>query len=317
MAIENWKNLILREYHDKPEAIGRKVAREHGVKWATCWDFKQKIIQGDVTYEDSVTKPKILLFDIETSPIMAHVWGLWMNNVSLNQIQEDWYMLSWAGKWLGEDEIFSDCIFDHDLFETEPENDKHILESLWQMLDEADIIIGHNVKKFDNKKTKARFLSHGMKPPSSYRIIDTLSIAKKEFALTSNKLDFLATFLGLPNKTSHEGHELWTKCMRGDPVAWGVMMEYNEWDVGLLELVYLKIRGWYQAHPNVAVYYNDLLVRCTTCGSSDVKETTSTVATNTGLFDELECGCCGKRSKDGFNNLPIAKRKARLTNIVH
>ena len=37
-------------------------------------------------------------------------------------------------------------------------------------------------------------------------------IAKAAFALTSNKLDFLATHLGFENKVHHEGHRLWTKC---------------------------------------------------------------------------------------------------------
>ena len=44
----------------------------------------------------------ILLLDIETSPVVAWVWGLRDQNVGLNMIKEDWYVLSWAAKWLGD-----------------------------------------------------------------------------------------------------------------------------------------------------------------------------------------------------------------------
>ena len=53
-----------------------------------------------------VQKPRILVLDIETSYLEARVWGLWNNNVALNQIIKDWSILSFAAKWLDEDEIF-------------------------------------------------------------------------------------------------------------------------------------------------------------------------------------------------------------------
>lgn len=316
MAIASWKFEVLSEYHDKPNLIGRAASRKYKVSWSTLWDFKQKIIRGEVSLKGITTKPKILLIDIETAPVLAHVWRLFNNNTGLNQIQADWYMLSWSAKWLGEGEVFYDGLNEKKTFKTDIENDIEIVKSLWKLFDQADIIIGHNIKRFDDKKTKARFLKHGLTPPSSYRMIDTLNIAKKEFALTSNKLDFLATFLGLKNKVSHEGHTLWTRCMKGDKSAWAIMKEYNIHDVVLLEEVYLRIRPWYQAHPNVAIYYNDYAMRCTTCGSDNVAITGNTVKTNLSEFTEYKCGNCGKVSRDGFSNTPKKKRGNTLRNIV-
>jgi len=316
MAEQSWKNEVLIEYSGDPQLIGRAASRKHKVSWSTLWDFKQKMLTGEVTAANSLTKPKILMVDIETAPVLAHVWMLFNNNTSLNQIQADWYMLSWSAKWLGEDEIFYEGLKDQPSFAKDPENDLSIVKGLWKLFDEADIIVGHNVKRFDNKKTKARFLKHGLTPPSSYRMIDTLHIAKKEFALTSNKLDFLATFLGFENKVDHEGHTLWTRCMRGEQDAWDKMEEYNKYDVELLEKVYLKIRGWYQAHPNVAVYYNDYSMRCTTCGSDKVEITGNTMKTNLSEFTEYRCTCCGKVSRDGFSHIPKQKRSNLLRNIT-
>ena len=33
-----------------------------------------------------MSKPKVLVFDIETAPMLGYVWGLWENNVALNQV---------------------------------------------------------------------------------------------------------------------------------------------------------------------------------------------------------------------------------------
>jgi hypothetical protein len=314
---QGWKEEVFFDHIDNPEAIGRATAVQHGVAWATVWDFKQKMIKGEVNTKTFLTKPKILMFDIETAPLLVHNWSLWQNYTSLNQVMGDWFMLSWAAKWYGEDEVFSDSLVEHRReFKADPQNDKVIIQSLYKLIDEADVIIGHNVKKFDDKKSKARFLKHGLTMPSSYRKIDTLDIAKREFALASNKLDWLATYLGHPNKVAHEGHSLWVKCMDGDADAWAVMMEYNIHDVVLLEDVYNSIRGWSSNHINLAVYYNDFIPRCPVCGGTDLTETGALSATNQGRFADVKCGDCGKVSKLKTNLMGKRKRDTLLGNIV-
>lgn len=313
---DGWHVKVTMEFKDNPEKIGRAVARDLGIPWASLWDFKQKLLKGQVKYEDVLTKPKIFLFDIETAPIIGDVWDLWNNNVSLNQIRQDWHMLSWAGKWLGSEVILSDAMINYVDYEEGSTDDSNIVTTLWHMLDQADIIIGHNLKRFDNKKFKARCLAWGLKEPSSYRMIDTLEIAKQSFNLTSNKLDYLATLLGLPNKITHEGHQLWVKCMAGVEEAWDTMVEYNEYDVELLEQVYLKIRHWAANHPNVAVFYNDLVERCTVCGSDDLEVTGNTVKANLAEYEEVRCNCCSKLSRRPSNLLTREKVKSLLRNIV-
>ena len=315
--MSNWKAEVLNEYSKNPEKIGREAARKYGVSWSSLWDFKQKILSGEVVYDEVVSKPKILLFDIETAPLLVHNWSLWQNFTSLNQIQNDWFMLSWAAKWLDEDEIYRDNLPNHPkTFAENPSDDLAIVQSLYDMINEADFVIGHNLKKFDNKKSKARFLKHGFVMPEPYRMIDTLDIAKREFALTSNKLDWLATYLGFENKVAHEGHGLWVKCMAGDEEAWNTMIEYNDHDVTLLEDVYKEIRGWSTNHPNLAVYYNDARLRCGVCGSDDMEPIKKTVKTNLSEFKAYRCGCCGKVGRDGTNLLSKTKRSSLIRNIT-
>ena len=49
---------------------------------------------------------KILTIDIETRPSLAYVWGLWDQNVGLNQVEEFGTVISWAAKWHGEKKVY-------------------------------------------------------------------------------------------------------------------------------------------------------------------------------------------------------------------
>src|ERR1035437_5522839 len=140
--------------------------------------------------------PKVLVLDIETSPIISYTWGLWDQNVGLNQIVEDWSVLSFSAKWYTDakgntygphDKVM---YFDQSKIK-DVRDDKTLLLEVWKLLDDCDILLSQNGVKFDHKKLNARFVLNGMKPPSSYRHIDTLRIAKKYFALTSNKLEYM------------------------------------------------------------------------------------------------------------------------------
>ena len=109
-------------------------------------------------------KPKILLFDIETAPMLAHVWSLWENNVSLSQLVGDWHVLSWSAKWLGAPE--NEVMYMDQRSAKDIENDSGILKELWHLLNECDGVITQNGKQFDQRKVQARFLIHDFDPNS-------------------------------------------------------------------------------------------------------------------------------------------------------
>lgn len=134
----------------------------------------------------SVNRPKVLIFDIETAPLMSYVWQLYDQNIGLSQVQSDWHVLAWSAKWL--DDPTCKIMYMDQRYAPNIEDDSGILKEIWKMLDEADIVITQNGRKFDQKKLNARFILNGFKPPSSYKHIDTLVIARKHFGFTSNKL---------------------------------------------------------------------------------------------------------------------------------
>ena len=213
------------------------------------------------------TQVKVLLIDIETAPSLGWVWEKYETNVI--DFKSDWYILSFGYKWLGEDQTKVVGLVDFPRYDRDRENDKQLMKQLWKLLDEADIVIGHNLDKFDIKKINTRFLTHGLNPPTPYKTVDTLKIARSNFAFDSNKLDDLGRYLGIGRKLPNTGFYLWRGCMIGDRESWAKMKQYNGQDVQLLEKVYNLLFPWDKKHPAVNLGQRDT---CPKCGSQNVQK---------------------------------------------
>jgi hypothetical protein len=259
--------------------------------------------------------PKILIFDIETSPVTSYIWSLRQKYIPIDMLKSNQFILCWAAKWLGSDEVIAQKLPDNKkLYKKNKEDDSKILEVLWKLLDEADMVVAHNAKRFDVPVVNGRFLFHGMKPPSPYKIIDTLIIARREFRLISNKLDYLGEYLGVGKKNKTD-FDLWLGCMSGNKASWKEMMAYNVEDTLLLERVYLQLRAWDKMHPNFGLYVNDLKPMCAACGS-DALIKKGTEKTQVGMYQRYTCKECGHPNRGRYTILPKDKRKTLLTNAV-
>jgi hypothetical protein len=240
---------------------------------------------------------------------MAHVWGIWKQNVGMNQIKNDWYMLTWAAKWLDEEEI----MYDSNHLHGDHTDDTSILASLHALLDEADMVIAHNGNKFDIRKVNARFIQAGMLPPSPYRKIDTLNEAKKHFAFTSNRLDSLGQALGVGKKAETGGFDLWVRCMAGEREAFEQMVDYNVQDIVLLEDVYLALRPWMTNHPNLGVYEDEDAPCCPKCASKNI-HWRGKAYTQVSSYHRFQCQDCGGWGRARFTSIPLEKRKQLVIN---
>jgi hypothetical protein len=311
----------LREQGHKSRLIGEIL----GVGKSTVNDFFKKMDEQDTTEYllsgvngehllESIAKfekagPRILVYDIETAPLLAHVWKLWDNNVGLNQIDSDWYIMSVAAKWLDEDEVFY-----WDQQDVYPmEDDTYLLSKLWSLLNEADIVIGQNVRRFDTKKVNARFVLNGFPKPSTYRQIDTMVIAKDQFGFTSNKLEYMTEKLCPEHKKSKHanfpGHTLWAECLRGNPEAWAEMREYNIDDIYGTEALYNVLSSWDSKLPNFDIYVDDLL------DMSDWVDD-GFVYTQFAKYKRYRNINTGVQRRSRVNELSKEKRQQLLANIV-
>lgn len=212
-------------------------------------------------------KPKVLFYDIETSPNLSYTWGKWEQNVI--EFKQEWQLLSVAYKWQGEKEVH--CVSMADLSE------RQLVKKLHSLFDQADIVVAHNGDQFDQKKARAKFIEFGMSPPSPVKTIDTLKIARSQFAFNSNKLDDLGATLKLGRKAQTGGFSTWLGCMSGKKESWDKMIKYNKQDVVLLEKVYEKLRAWAPSHPHMGALSGDRTL-CPVCASASVQSRGYTVA---------------------------------------
>lgn len=260
-----------------------------------------------------MSDPKILLLDIETAPKVAYVWQFWKEHVHPDKVISDGYIMSIAWKWLGQKgkSFCVDC-------EGLGGNDLGLVHVMTSLLDEADIVIAHNAKKFDLPMYNARAVIHGVRPPSPYRVIDTLEVARKKFKFDNNSLGYLAKLLKCTPKEEHKkfpGFTLWRECLAGNEEAWEEMRKYNEQDVDTLEEVYLALRPWMDNHPNVAGLMNKPEYVCPKCGSVHLQRRGYSV-TNYGKYQRFQCVDCGGWSRSRYTEKPVAARKALLANAA-
>ena len=261
---------------------------------------------------DTSKLPKVLIVDIETTPMGVWVWSLGKQYVGHNTIMKsdnnvpmDWHLISWSAKWLYDDKVLSDVITPD---EAKNREDKRIVSSVWKLLDKADIVIAHNGDRFDLPKLSTRFIANGLNAPLPFKTIDTLKAARREFSFSSNKQDFLTKFLKIEQKLSTD-FQLWIDCMRGDKKALDRMVKYNKHDVIGLEQLYLKLRPYMRSHPNIAVMMDE--DACTVCGSKSLKETGKFYYTGTSKFNLYVCGGCNSpyiRSKENQASREVSKR---------
>jgi hypothetical protein len=179
---------------------------------------------------------RVLIYDIETSPNIGWFWRAgYKLNISPDNIIKERAIICVSYKWLGEDQVYN-------LSWDKNQDDKFLLEQFIEVLNEADLIVAHNGDNFDLKWLKTRALYHRLPMLPNYKQFDTLKLVKSKLNLNSNRLDYIAKFLGFEgkNKTTID---LWIDIVyKKSQEAMNTMLEYCDEDVRQLEKVYKELR---------------------------------------------------------------------------
>lgn len=283
---------------------GRQIAKEIGKSKSAINNFLRKSAEKITKKTNEISYPKVLFIDIELKPLIMQGWGMFDQNFGLEQIQEDWSILSYSCKWLHSDEvIYSDV---------SEKTEDDLLWELHALLNEASFIVGHNAKRFDLPKIRARMVARGLPPHSPVRVIDTLHIAKQEFKFSSNKLAYLTKLLCKSHvKGSHEkfaGHVLWQQWLKGNPEAISAMRDYNCLDVTSLEELYFILAPWSSKLPVFEAYFEDVDM------GNWVHE--GYAYTNFGKYEQFRNKVTGQYRRGKKNLLSKEKRSQLLANIA-
>lgn len=274
---------LLRE--DLPHTV---VAETAGVTESKVRRDRKKLARGETVALDYSPTPvhdrvRILTLDIESRPLLSYHWGLWDQNIGIGQIVEHGGMMCFAAKWLGDkNKVFRSTFHD---------GKQKMLEDLYALLSEADIVIGYNSDRYDIKRINNEFLLAGFPPPKPYKSIDLIKTNKGRFDLPSRKLDYLVQQTGVGSKVKHQGFDLWIGCMNDDPEAWAVMKKYNLGDVDVTEGAYLKLQPWLTNIPHLGMFTGDAFC-CPYCGSTSLTADGFT-HTNVQTYELYNCDDCG------------------------
>ena len=244
-------------------------------------------------------KPKILFYDLETTPSHGYVWGKYDQTVLKFTAHRE--LLSVAYKWHGESKIHCET-------REGQKSDKALVARLHALFNEADILVAHNGDSFDAKVARARFSFHRMAPTKVLASVDTRKVARDYFSFNGNSLSDLADFFNLGAKGSvGSGIELWLACMRNEPAAWRKMERYNKQDVRLLAKLYTVLRPYMLKHPNVARILDPrgTAPACGVCGSLHVKRN-GIRATVAAVKQQYMCNRCGSRFETRFSRKEAA-----------
>lgn len=259
---------------------------------------------------------RILTLDIETAPYEGYFWDIWEQNIGLDMITKEWSILSYAAKWLDSPTMLYEDT--NGRGKGKIRDDRKLLKSLHALLDEADIVVAQNGKKFDVRKITARMLMENFKPYSPIKIVDTMLEARQLAAVTSTRLAWLSKYLAEVEKSDHRkfpGFELHAECMKYNQAAWRELKKYNKTDVISTEQVYLRLRPWIKTHPNIGTYAETVGAECPKCGSGRLQKRGYAVLQQ-GRYVRMQCQECGGYSRAKEQVIPLDQRKRLLVNVL-
>jgi hypothetical protein len=252
---------------------------------------------------------KILILDIEISPTIAALWGLFNQNIPIGNIRGESEVLCWSAKWHGDEECEYSSLR---MTGHSAAGKRRMLKEIHSLLDKADAVVTYNGNGFDLKILNKEFLLQGMAPPAPYKSIDLLAVMRRRFRWTSNKLDYVVKQLGIGQKTKHAGMDMWLTCMtkgsEGYTEAWDMMEEYNVNDVFLTEELYDKVEGWIHNPVNHSAAANAHV--CPYCGGKHLHKRGNAIS-NTLVYKRFQCQTCG-----GWSRAKIADKSDRSAQLV-
>lgn len=248
----------------------------------------------DEATEDQALPLRVLFFDVETAPLLSFHWRVWKENIAPSQIERESFMLCWAARWQGQKRILSDLVTADEAL---AQDDGRIVESLAELVRTADVIVAHNVDRFDLPVLNTRLLHLGLDPLPPVRTLDTLKVAKKSFKKTFNRLSYLADSLGIEAKHAMVFDD-WRRACAGNVTALKKMRSYCRQDIEVLEAVFEAMRPYAKGLPRLVEATREMQRACPHCGAGfEFQEPSGLHRTNASNFHRYRCERCGKFSR--------------------
>lgn len=243
---------------------------------------------------------KILTLDIERLGGTARgLWGPKQTYISHHHWTEMPRTICWSARWYNNP---------NPMFGAEWEKGGHqrMLSRIWELYDEADVVVGYNQINFDNKHLRGEWFEAGLQTPSPWKDVDLLKVVRRQFGWEFKSLDAVTKRLGAGGKRLHYDADMAYDAIAGDKEAQETLKEYNLGDIELTEWLYDRLRGWIPNHPQVG----DFSHCCENCGGTNLELQESTYVAVMIDYELWRCADCGKYHKGAY-----VARKANLKGV--
>lgn len=252
-------------------------------------------------------KPEILFLDMECTPKLSVHWGMRDQNIGYQDIVKDWNFICAQWAWNDSKKINTVSILDDTKrFRKNPNDDYHVVKEIREVIEDADIVVGHNVRSFDIKNITAKLIEHKLPPIKDVIIVDTLQLARMH-NFTSRKLDALAKKLSLERKLEHDKF-VFMKALFGDEKAIMDIIRYGKGDIAPLRDLYHRLLPHSKNRvPNLNLFRSKQVQGCPCCASLDFIEDGFRY-TKMGAKKRLCCKECGYKFTDKRTEFQVRYR---------
>lgn len=271
-------------------ADSRKIAQEElakvfSVTERTIRNWAKEMEVG--VLEKNKTNPRsILIYDIETPRLAAELWWSGKQFVNGLDITDEPRIISIAWKWVGEDKVYSSH------WDLETQDDSEMVKGFLEEYNKADLVVGINNNRFDNRWINARAIKHGFTVNNFVKSLDVQKEAKRLLRLPSYSLKYLAQYLDVPvKKQEHEGIIMWKKIQYGtmpERIEYmRKMLDYNTHDILATEGVYLRLLPIIDNVAHLGINYGNGKYSCPHCGEVHGIELFKTTVTKAGTVQHI------------------------------
>lgn len=237
--------------------------------------------------------PRTLIFDIETSHDILASYGLREQYHSPESILQDWYIICAKWKWNGGKRIYGTSVLDDmKRFKKDNTNDYVVIKALHELMSDVDIVVGHNIHRFDWKMFYTRVMFHRLPPLKMPQFICTLKETKKISRHSSHSLKHLARYYKLTSQKIEHSRGMGIKILKGDIKATQECVDYCGGDIATTEEYYEFIKPYMIGHPNLNLWRADGIECCVKCGDTDIQKR-GFRTTVSGKFQSYQCQGCG------------------------
>lgn len=242
-----------------------------------------------------MSKPKILYYDIETSPLKAWVWGCGKQFVGHKQLDKNhsmWGIICVTYCWNdGKPAKAIDWGY-HE------QDTGRVVAEFDEIIKQADWSIGKNSDRFDTKMINANRMLSGLPGlPQWTKYKDDLEVQmRRYFRLPSQSLDYISGQLGYGGKIKMEFQD-WIDIVeknKDGEKKLEKMIKYGKKDVVDTRALWERLQEHFEPRFNRATFDDKRLAcRHQDCGSENLKKNGTRVAGKT-KYQEYHCNNCGR-----------------------